>query len=191
MARPIRNFRILTKDFNAALSKAQVETNKLAGNAHKTEKERDAFNRAAAAFLRALSNVQKQDKAADALSSAAAEGKINVMENAFAQGVSVDYIARNQYTLLASAAAGEQVEMTKYLIGKKANLDLKGKYGLSPVEFAVIRDNAEIFTLLRKAGARIDKKELTALAKRNQSTAVLQELKKIKPSQRTPSRKKS
>lgn len=59
-------------------------------------------------------------------------------------------------TLLMFATIEKNLEVTKYLINKGANVNIKDKSGFTALHFAVFEDNLSIVQLLVDSGCNID-----------------------------------
>ena len=89
------------------------------------------------------------------LARAAFDGDIGKVACRLADSADVDDFLDYGLTLLGAAILGEQQEMLHFLIGQGVDVDLKCRFGHSPLELAIETSNAQTLTALLSAGARI------------------------------------
>jgi ankyrin repeat protein len=149
----------LLKNFNETSKSQQrlsLELNKLlleSRNGDKTLKTQNLVNKKTRLYLKAVKESEMQDKLIGILFNAAADGKVGILQQAFDQGISIDFLNRGGSTLLSYAAAGDQEKAVDFLLARKADINLAGKYGFPPLKQAALKDNGVIFKKLLTAGA--------------------------------------
>lgn len=175
---PKFNFKILNQDiktaFNTASKNIQSIQREIAlGPNPPGEHTRKEFSKAAKAFLKAHSKVIQQEKAMERLFRAADNGNINVLKQAFSQGIDVNFMNLGGNTLISYAARSDARKAVDYLLAEKADVNLKGYLGFSALEQATIANRAVIFKKLVEHSSKTNINKLSKLARQNGSKDIL------------------
>ena len=88
-----------------------------------------------------------------ALFAAARDGDLAKASDALAAGANVNAVNPYNLTPLLEASGGEQLEMTRYLIGQGAEIDYTGMREGSPLMLAAYMGQLEFLRLFLEAGA--------------------------------------
>src|ERR1051326_3745554 len=88
-----------------------------------------------------------------ALFAAARDGDLAKASEALAAGANVNAVNPYHVTPLLEAAGGEHLELTRYLIGRGAEIDYTGMREGSPLMLAAYMGNSDFLRLFLEAGA--------------------------------------